>query len=66
MCLGPRRGSDEGIFVLTNELEKVSWWGCGKHVPMVMDNVPEAERCSCKPQVEREGKMYPPMAEKAD
>jgi len=25
---------------------KKTWWGCGQHVPNVMDDVPEAERCS--------------------
>ncbi|CAK1366967.1 hypothetical protein CB0940_10316 [Cercospora beticola] len=41
--------------------QKTTWWGCGSHVPMVMDTVPEAERCSCEPKVEKEGKSYPPM-----
>ena len=29
---------------------------------MVMDSVPEEERCTCEPKVERDGKQYPPMA----
>lgn len=43
-----------------------SWWGCGQHVPMVMDSVPEGQRCTCEPKIEREGKAYPPKAPKAD
>nr|OQO31785.1 hypothetical protein B0A51_00687 [Rachicladosporium sp. CCFEE 5018] len=39
---------------------KSTWVGCGQHVPGVLDSVPEAERCSCEPQIERGGKMYPP------
>ncbi|OAQ98880.1 hypothetical protein LLEC1_05938 [Akanthomyces lecanii] len=42
--------------------KKSTWWGCGSHVPMVMDAIPEAERCGCDPRVERDGKQYPPMA----
>ncbi|KAA8642015.1 uncharacterized protein ATNIH1004_010955 [Aspergillus tanneri] len=44
---------------------KTTWWGCGNHIASVMDAVPESERCNCTPQVERDGKMYPPKAEKA-
>lgn len=46
--------------------EKRSWWGCGKHVPKTMDEVPEDQRCDCEPKVEREGKSYPPMAAESD
>jgi len=46
--------------------KKATWWGCGKHVPSVLDGVPDAERCVCEPRVEREGKMYPPMGARAD
>ncbi|OAA79721.1 hypothetical protein LEL_03207 [Akanthomyces lecanii RCEF 1005] len=42
--------------------KKSTWWGCGSHVPMVMDTIPEEERCACEPKVERDGKQYPPMA----
>ena len=41
-------------------IAKVSWIGCGLHVPRVMDIIPENERCTCTPKVEKEGKMYPP------
>jgi hypothetical protein len=34
--------------------------GCGSHIPSVLDAVPESQWCSCGPQVERSGKMYPP------
>ena len=40
--------------------EKVSWWGCGKHIPSVMDKVPREQRCTCGPSLEVDGKMYPP------
>ena len=46
--------------------EKSSWWGCGDHVPSVMDPISEGDRCTCEPKVEKGGKMYPPKAEKAD
>ncbi|EON65531.1 hypothetical protein W97_04769 [Coniosporium apollinis CBS 100218] len=45
---------------------KATWWGCGNHVPMVMDKVSESDRCTCDPKVEKGGKMYPPMGKKAD
>ena len=31
-----------------------------------MDPIPEAKWCTCEPRVEKEGKLYPPMAAKAD
>lgn len=34
--------------------------GCGSHIPSVLDSVPESQWCSCGPQVEKGGKMYPP------
>lgn len=46
--------------------EKATWWGCGNHVPSVMDSIPDDQRCQCEPQVEREGKRYPSMAPKKD
>lgn len=42
--------------------DKSTWWGCGSHIPMVMDTIPEDERCICEPKVERDGKAYPPKA----
>ncbi|KAI6880539.1 hypothetical protein KC360_g6953 [Hortaea werneckii] len=39
---------------------KATWWGCGEHIPKVLDSVPEADRCSCEPKIEKEGKQYPP------
>lgn len=47
-------------------IDKATWWGCGKHIPNVMDQIPENERCTCTPQVEVEGKKYPPKGPKAD
>ncbi|KAF2656014.1 hypothetical protein K491DRAFT_692374 [Lophiostoma macrostomum CBS 122681] len=38
-----------------------TWWGCGKHVPSVMDSIPADKWCTCDPKVEREGHTYPPM-----
>ncbi|KAK9472574.1 uncharacterized protein V1510DRAFT_403192 [Dipodascopsis tothii] len=36
---------------------KKSWWGCGLHIPSVMDSVPKDEWCTCaKPT----GSEYPP------
>ena len=43
-------------------LGKSSWFGCGLHVPMVMDKIPEESWCICGPKVEKEGMQYPPMA----
>jgi hypothetical protein len=31
-----------------------------------MDSIPESDRCICTPKVEWDGKMYPPMTQKAD
>jgi hypothetical protein len=45
---------------LTPLTEKTTWWGCGAHIPAVLDSVPESERCTCTPKVERDGKEYPP------
>ena len=33
---------------------------------MVMDTIPEADRCVCDPKTVVAGKEYPPMAGKAD
>ncbi|KAF2495268.1 hypothetical protein BU16DRAFT_434206, partial [Lophium mytilinum] len=41
--------------------QKSTWWGCGNHVPSVMDSVADSERCTCEPKVTKEGKEYPPM-----
>jgi hypothetical protein len=45
---------------------KATWWGCGKHIPAVLDQIPQDDRCSCLPQVEVDGKQYPPKGGKAD
>jgi hypothetical protein len=42
--------------------KKSTWFGCGAHVAMVMDNIPEDQRCACEPKVEINGQQYPPMA----
>ncbi|KAH6978528.1 hypothetical protein EDB82DRAFT_505147 [Fusarium venenatum] len=50
------------LSVLIISLDKTSWWGCGSHIPSVMDTVPDADRCACEPKVEVGGVSYPPMA----
>ncbi|KAF8250778.1 hypothetical protein K440DRAFT_580475 [Wilcoxina mikolae CBS 423.85] len=37
----------------------VTWFGCGMHIPAVMDSVPENERCQCEKPA---GSQYPPGA----
>ncbi|KIW05579.1 uncharacterized protein PV09_03454 [Verruconis gallopava] len=49
-----------------SECHGKTWWGCGNHVPMVMDKVEESDRCKCEPKVEKDGKKYPPMGKTAD
>jgi hypothetical protein len=59
--------SPEDIQLLTHiDLGKVTWWGCGKHVGTIMDSIPAEEQCECAPKVEKDGKEYPPMGEKAN
>lgn len=48
------------LFKMLIIAEKTTWWGCGNHIPAVLDSVPESERCTCTPKVERDGKEYPP------
>jgi hypothetical protein len=43
-------------------IAKPSWFGCGLHIPRVMDVIPESEWCQCAPKVTVEGKQYPPKA----
>ncbi|KAI9789575.1 MAG: hypothetical protein M1816_005982 [Peltula sp. TS41687] len=43
--------------------ERTTWWGCGKHVPSVMDDIAKDEWCTCEPRVAKDGgreKEYPP------
>ncbi|KAF2402352.1 hypothetical protein EJ06DRAFT_580619 [Trichodelitschia bisporula] len=46
--------------------QKKTWFGCGMHVPSVMDSIDKAEWCTCEPQVEKEGKQYPPKGKAPD
>jgi hypothetical protein len=46
--------------LLLTKTEKKTWWGCGSHIPSVMDQVPESDRCTCTPKVNADGKEYPP------
>ncbi|KAL2266661.1 hypothetical protein VTJ83DRAFT_6013 [Remersonia thermophila] len=41
--------------------KKTTWFGCGRHVPSVMDDVPKESWCTCEPQVEKNGQRYPPQ-----
>lgn len=43
---------------------KTSWFGCGSHIPGVLDSVPVDEWCTCEPKVDVDGKKYPPKANK--
>jgi hypothetical protein len=43
-------------------IEKTTWWGCGQHIPMVMDPVPQSERCTCNPKTTIDSKEYPPKS----
>ncbi|KEQ57573.1 uncharacterized protein M437DRAFT_61227 [Aureobasidium melanogenum CBS 110374] len=45
---------------------KKSWWGCGTHIPVVMNPIPSGDRCSCGPKVTVAGQEYPPKAAQAD
>ncbi|KAH1405384.1 hypothetical protein KXX22_001555 [Aspergillus fumigatus] len=38
-----------------NTCQKNTWWGCGSHIPSVMDPVPESDRCTCSPKVNADG-----------
>lgn len=53
-------------WLISFQVDKASWWGCGQHISNVMDSIPEDKWCDCKPKVKRNGIQYPPMATKAD
>ncbi|ODV91964.1 hypothetical protein CANCADRAFT_30245 [Tortispora caseinolytica NRRL Y-17796] len=36
-----------------------TWYGCGQHIPSVMDNIDPKEWCSC----DKGGSKYPPKGE---
>jgi len=40
--------------------QKTTWWGCGQHIPAVMDSVPQSEWCTCESKTTADGKQYPP------
>lgn len=50
---------------MTTWIEKATWWGCGNHIPSVMDSISEDERCTCGPKRNVDGKEYPPKAGEA-
>ncbi|ORY62270.1 uncharacterized protein BCR38DRAFT_486543 [Pseudomassariella vexata] len=39
---------------------KSTWFGCGKHIPSVLDQLPVENWCTCEPKFEVDGKKYPP------
>ncbi|KAI1493733.1 hypothetical protein F5X96DRAFT_666488 [Biscogniauxia mediterranea] len=41
---------------------KISWFGCGAHIPSVLDRIAADEWCTCEPKVEVNGTKYPPRA----
>ncbi|KAH7026524.1 uncharacterized protein B0I36DRAFT_330813 [Microdochium trichocladiopsis] len=41
---------------------KTSWFGCGAHIPGVLDAIPNDQWCTCTPKVEVGAKEYPPKA----
>ena len=47
-------------------LDGTTWWGCGNHIPGVLDQVPAGKWCTCEPRVQKNGKSYPPMGPKGD
>jgi len=49
--------------LLTTLVGKRTWFGCGAHVPSVMDSIPKNEWCDCDPKTEKNGTEYPPMGE---
>lgn len=46
----------------TGKIGKTSWFGCGAHIPGVLDSIPADEWCTCAPKVDVGGKTYPPKA----
>jgi len=68
-CREPTIGTPTRVAVfhlLTLAEEGSTWYGCGQHVPSVLDSVPETARCICQPKVERDGKQYPPQGKSID
>ncbi|KAI1776498.1 hypothetical protein F4818DRAFT_351168 [Hypoxylon cercidicola] len=41
---------------------KTTWFGCGSHIPSVLDQVSADDWCTCEPKVEVNGTKYPPKA----
>ncbi|KAI0136303.1 hypothetical protein BJ170DRAFT_6267 [Xylariales sp. AK1849] len=48
--------------VTCNNCSKATWFGCGAHIPSVLDNISTDQWCTCEPKVEKDGKKYPPKA----
>ncbi|KAI9673865.1 MAG: hypothetical protein M1817_002071 [Caeruleum heppii] len=56
-------------FKLTSRPDKSTWWGCGSHIPNVLDPLPKDSWCTCEPRRKVDGgeaDEYPPMGERAD
>jgi hypothetical protein len=43
-------------------LEKTTWSGCGNHLASALNSIPQVSRCTCTPQIEWGGELYPPKA----
>ncbi|KAM0749456.1 hypothetical protein T439DRAFT_50114 [Meredithblackwellia eburnea MCA 4105] len=44
---------------------KKTWYGCGKHIPSVMDKIPLADRCDCEEHKPLPPGVLPPGASKS-
>ncbi|KAL2885317.1 peptidase C15, pyroglutamyl peptidase I-like protein [Ceratocystis lukuohia] len=55
----PDNFNDEAVAYGTT----TTWWGCGSHIGLVMDTIPDSLRCTCTPTVSFNGKEYPPKAQ---
>ncbi|KAI1456929.1 hypothetical protein F4805DRAFT_458317 [Annulohypoxylon moriforme] len=42
---------------------KTTWFGCGKHISSVLDNISPEDWCTCEPKVSVDGKEYPPKGQ---
>ncbi|KAI2472213.1 hypothetical protein F4781DRAFT_33665 [Annulohypoxylon bovei var. microspora] len=42
---------------------KTTWFGCGNHIPSVLDNISSQDWCTCEPKVSVDGKEYPPKGQ---
>ncbi|KAK2768915.1 hypothetical protein FQN53_006209 [Emmonsiellopsis sp. PD_33] len=45
---------------------KKTWFGCGLHIPRVMDEIPKDEWCTCAPKKKVGEVEYPPRVGEAE